>query len=104
MKPAAISRSATTTSLLSSDATSARAPFLSCLVRIEAICTRWNRFGTFSVQSSTVMRAMVSLSPVGAASGPRDYGTPLEKETPADEAPAGVLGPSEEGRSDLPLL
>ena len=29
----------------------------------------------------------------------------LQKETPADAGPAGVLGPSEEGRwSDLPLL
>src|SRR5262245_15621793 len=31
--------------------------------------------------------------------GPREYGTTSEKETPADAAPAGVLGPSEEGRS-----
>jgi len=31
---------------------------LSCLVRIAAICTRLNRFGTTRMQSSIVMRAM----------------------------------------------
>ena len=40
------------------------------LVRIDAICTRWKRFGTLSVQSSTVMRANAGpRGPRGAANG-----------------------------------
>src|SRR5262245_25587834 len=50
------------------------------------------------------MRAMVSCVP-GGCERRRDYGTPPEKETPADAAPAGVLGPSrEKADQDLPLL
>ncbi len=55
--PAAISRSAVTTSRLS-DAMSGCAPFKSCRVRIAAMITRSKRLGTFFKQSSMVILAI----------------------------------------------
>src|SRR5208282_3879236 len=55
--PAAISRNAVTTSLLS-DSTSGRAPLSSCLARRAAPSTSSKRLGMFSRQSSTVIRAI----------------------------------------------
>ena len=64
-------------------------PLYSCLVRIEAICTRWKRFGTFSVQSSIVMRAMRFL---GWGWSARRLAGVEKKETPADSRRPGSHG------------
>ena len=55
--PAAISRSAVTTSLLS-DSTNGRAPLSNCFARRAAPSTSSKRLGMFSRQSSTVIRAI----------------------------------------------
>src|SRR5208282_5037562 len=55
--PAAISRNAVTTSLLS-DSTSGRAPLSNCLARRAAPSTSSKRLGMFARQSSTVIRAI----------------------------------------------
>jgi hypothetical protein len=67
------------------------------LVRIDAICTRWKRFGTFSVQSSTVMRANsgTSKTPRGAVGRAAKLDQTRKKETPADAE-------RRPGSSDLP--